>query len=192
MDMFLASKLPTLETERLLLRKISKRDIRDIFEYSNDPRTSKFLMWYPHYSIRDTKRQVRAILKRYKKGNLYEYAVVLKSSGKMIGTCGFTKIEPLDDKAEIGYVINPRFWEKGLATEAVKKIIAYGFEELGLERIEARFIEGNVRSFALMERVKMTLEGFIRHGIKSKGKFHNVGVCSILSDEYFKAISKIK
>ena len=97
------------------------------------------------------------------------------------------------DRAEkISYVINPDFWGQGYATEAVKRIIAFGFEELGLERIEARFIEGNESSFKLMQRVKMTLEGTVRNGVKAKGKYHNVGVCSILSDEYFKTTSKIK
>ena len=192
MEMYLTRTLPTLETKRLILRRISRKDTRDIFEYSKDSRTSKYLLWYPHSSISDTKRQVRNILKRYKKGNLYDYAVILKKNGKMIGTCGFTKIEPLDDRAEIGYVINPDFWGHGYATEAVKRILAFGFEELGLERIEARFIKGNESSFKLMQRVNMTLEGTVRNGVKAKGKYHNVGVCSILSDEYFKTTSKIK
>ena len=190
--MFLIKKLPELNTERLILRKISKRDIKDIYEYSKDPRTSKFLLWYPHYSLRDTKRHVRSILKRYKKGSFYDYAVVLKDSGKMIGTCGFTRTYPLVDKAEIGYVINPEYQGRGFATEAVGRVLSFGFEDLGLERIEARYIVGNDSSLKLMQRVKMTPEGVIRHGVHAKGKYHDVGVCSILSDEYYRMTSKIK
>ena len=192
MDLFLIKNLPNLETERLILRKISKKDIGDIYEYSKDPRTSKFLLWYPHYSVADTKRHVKSILKRYKKGSFYDYAIVLKNSGKMIGTCGFTRIVPLDNKAEIGYVINPEYQGQGFATEAVKRVISFGFEEIGFERIEARYILGNDSSLKLMQKVKMTHEGVIRHGVKAKGKYHDVGICSILSDEYYKTTSKIK
>ena len=110
----------------------------------------------------------------------------------MIGTCGFTRIAPLDDKAEIGYVINPEYQGRGFATEAVGRVLSFGFEDLGLERIEARYIVGNDSSLKLMQRVKMTPEGVIRHGVYAKGKYHDVGVCSILSDEYYKMTSKIK
>ena len=192
MDIYLTKNLPELETERLTLRKISKNDINDIYEYSSNPLTSKYLLWYPHFSKRDTKRHVKNVLKKYKKGSFYDYAVVLKESGKMIGTCGFTRIDHYDDKAEIGYVINPDYWGRGYATEAVKRVIDLGFLEIGLERIEARYIDGNERSLELMKRVKMTHEGIMRNGVKSKGKYHNVGVCSVLSNEYFKTTSKIK
>ena len=192
MDLYIAKGMPKLYTERLVLRRISKKDIRDIYEYSRLGESTKYLLWYPHLSIKDTKRNVKRLLKKYKKGSLYDYAVVLKDNGKMIGTCGFSRIEPLDDKAEIGYVINPSFQKNGYATEAVRRLIRFGFEELGLERIEARYIIGNDASCELMKRVNMTYEGVLRHAVLAKGKHRDVGVFSILSNEYYKSVSKIK
>ena len=192
MDALLLKKLPTLYTKRLILRQIKRLDIRDIFEYASDERTSEFLLWYPHYTINDTKRLVRSVLKKYKRKSLYDYAIVLRDTGKMIGTCGFTRAYVLDDKAEIGYVLNPSYQGYGYATEAVERIVSFGFEELGLERIEARFILGNESSERLMRRLGMTFEGVHRNGVKAKGNYRDIGVCSILSSEYYRNISKIK
>jgi ribosomal-protein-alanine N-acetyltransferase len=102
----------------------------------------------------------------------------------MIGTCGFTSFNCPADSAEIGYVLNPAFQGKGLGTEAVLRVLRFGFEELNLHRIEAHFIEGNDASRRLMERVGMSFEGFARESMKIKGKYRTIGTCAILREEY--------
>jgi ribosomal-protein-alanine N-acetyltransferase len=102
----------------------------------------------------------------------------------MIGTCGFTSFNCPADSAEIGYVLNPAFQGRGLATEAVRRVLAFGFEELNLHRIEAHFIEGNDTSLRLMERVGMRFEGYARESMKIKGKYRTIGTCGILRGEF--------
>ena len=102
----------------------------------------------------------------------------------MVGTCGFTSFNCVSDSAEVGYVLNPEYWGKGIATEALTRVLRFGFEELKLHRIEARFIQENERSLHVMEKVGMTFEGVMREGMLIKGRYRNVGVCSILKKEY--------
>ncbi len=177
-------RIPTLFTERLILRRIERRDIDDIFDYASNPETSKYLLWYPHNTKFDTKVYFNAVDKRYKLGKFYDWAVVDKTSGKMIGTCGFTSITPEDEKAEIGYVINPSYKGRGIATEAVKRVLRFGFDELLLERIEARYIIGNDASLRVMQKCGMRFEGTQRHGVKCKGRFADVGICAITSGDF--------
>ena len=102
----------------------------------------------------------------------------------MVGTCGFTSFNCSADSAEVGYVLNPDYWGKGIATEALRCVLKFGFEELKLHRIEAKFIEENKRSLRVMEKVGMTFEGVCREGMLIKGKYVNVGICSILRSEW--------
>jgi ribosomal-protein-alanine N-acetyltransferase len=102
----------------------------------------------------------------------------------MIGTCGFAKIDSENNLAELGYVLNPRYLHQGYATEAARSVIKFGFEELLLNRIEARFMEENIESLRVMERLGMTFEGFRRKAVLIKGKYETVGICSILKSEY--------
>ena len=115
---------------------------------------------------------------------LGEVELICKQDGRMIGTCGFTSFNCPADSAEIGYVLNPAFQGKGLATEAVRRVLRFGFEELSLHRIEAHFILGNEASRRLMERVGMTFEGYARESMKIKGRYRTIGTCAILRGEF--------
>ena len=177
--------MPRLESERLKFRAIKRSDIDDIYEYSKNPKTSEYLLWSPHSSVYATQEFIDIILSKYKSGEYNDWAIVLKNSNKMIGTCGFTRIDEENKVVEIGYVLNPDFWGKGYATEAVKTILDFAFNELNVNRIEARFIFGNDASLSVMKKVGMTFEGYQRDAIVSKGKFKTIGVSSILKREYY-------
>jgi len=110
--------------------------------------------------------------------------VVYEPDCKMIGTCGFTSFNCSSDSAEVGYVLNPEYWGRGIAVEALQRILAFGFEDLGLHRIEARFIDGNDRSRRVMEKAGMNFEGILREAMLVKGNYVNVGICSILESEW--------
>ena len=182
----LFSRIPTLETPGLTLRGMRVSDAADMFAYAKDPAVTEFLTWYPHADEEETRRYLTYVGQRYRTGDFYDWAVVDKESGHMIGTCGFTSFNCPADSAEIGYVLNPAYQGRGLATEAVRRVLAFGFEELELHRIEARFIQGNHPSRRLMERVGMTFEGFSRESMKIKGQYRTVGTCAVLKSEYAK------
>ncbi len=178
------ANIPTLETERLILRKIMVSDAEDMYEYSRDANVTKYLTWSPHSDKYYTLDYIKFVQKKYKTGDFRDWAVVDKATGKMIGTCGFTSVDLHNRRAEIGYVYNPEFWGRGIAAEALGRVMEFGFSRLELNRIEGRFMVENTASKRVMEKVGMTFEGIHRESLYVKEKYRDVGVCAILRDEY--------
>ncbi len=176
------SNIPTLNTERLTLRKMKVTDTDDMFEYARLQKTTRYLTWRPHKNREYTKEYLEYLGGRYKTGDFYDWAIVL--DGKMIGTCGFTRFEPQNDLAEIGYVVNPAYWGQGIAVEAAREVIRFGFEVLGLHRIEAKYMVGNTPSRRVMEKLGMNFEGELADSIKVFGEYKTVGICSITGNSH--------
>ncbi len=174
--------MPVLNAERIILRKILPSDYKDMYEYSSREDVTRYLLWNCHPNAEYTKQYLEYIQDRYKMGDFYDWAISLKDKGKMIGTCGFTKFDYSNNSAEIGYVLNPEYWGKGYALEAVREVICYGFNELKLNRIEARYIAENNASRRVMERCGMKFEGVMRSSVFNKGKYWDVGVYAIIKN----------
>ena len=180
----LFSKIPTLETDRILLRELKRSDAKDVYEYSANPKTSEFLLWEVHKSQEYTKEFIDYVISKYKSGEYNDWALVYKFNNKMIGTCGFTKIDQENNVAEIGYVINPEYWNLGLATEAAEAVIKFAFDTMKMNRVEAKFMYGNDASLAVMRKLGMKFEGYHRDMLFVKGKDRTIGYAAILRSEY--------
>ncbi len=176
--------MPILECERLVLRPIRITDAEDVYDYSKRVDLTRFLLWSPHPYIAYTKEYLKYVVKQYRAGNFYDWAIEEKESGRMIGTCGFTSIDAEHRSAEIGYVLNPDFHRRGYAPEAARAVINFGFRELSLNRIQCRFMKGNDASLKVAQRLGMTFEGYLRDFLYVKGVYRTIGFCSILRDEF--------
>lgn len=179
------SNIPILQTERLTLRRLMVSDTLDMFEYSKNEDVTRYLTWEAHPNASYTREYLQYLGTHYNVGDFFDWAVVLNSEDKMIGTCGFTRFDYNNNSGEIGYVINPAYRGQGIADEAVRAVMQFGFETLRLNRIEAKFIEGNLASMRVMEKTGMTFEGYHRSSMYIKGDYRTIGVCAILRDEYF-------
>lgn len=177
---------PVIETQRLILRRMLKKDHSDMYEYASRRDVTEYLLWDVHPTEAYTQRYLAYIQSRYRAGDFYDWAVVWKNTDKMIGTCGFTRFNTEANSAEVGYVINPEFWGIGVAPEALRAVMRFGFRELNIHRLEARYMIGNQRSRRVMEKVGMTFEGVGRDCMFVKGRYVSVGTCAILRGEYLK------
>ncbi len=178
------SHIPELLTDRLTLRKMLVSDAGDMYEYACRSDVTKYLTWKPHPDRLYTKEYLQYLGNRYSAGMFYDWSIVFEPDAKMVGTCGFTSFNCPADSAEIGYVLNPDYWGRGIAKEAVLRVMQFGFEELHLHRIEAKFMQGNEASLHVMQHCGMTFEGYLRDAMLVKGNYVTVGVCSILSSEW--------
>lgn len=176
--------IPTIKTDRLILRGIKVGDCFDMFEYARLKEVTRFLTWSPHPDVEYTKEYLKTLSHHYKLGSFYDWAVIYAEQDKMIGTCGFTRFNLPNNSAEIGYVLNPEYRGRGIAAEAAKSVLRFGFEELGLNRIEARFMVGNDASKRVMEKLGMSYEGVARSSVFAKDSYRDVGCYSILKSEY--------
>lgn len=175
---------PVLKTERLILRRMDVCDSRDMFEYACDPSVTRYLTWDPHPDETYTRRYLSFIDGRYKAGEFYDWALILRAENKMIGTCGFTRIDYKKKFGEIGYVINKKYWGQGLATEAVGQVVRFAFTALQLKQLEARYMERNIASKRVMEKVGMHFEGFLDKPLSIKGQNVPIGICSMTDRDF--------
>ncbi|MGG4202691.1 GNAT family N-acetyltransferase [Peribacillus frigoritolerans] len=184
------SDLPILETERLILRKVTIQDVNDMFEYCSNQEVSRFVTWDAHESLDDTKEFIGFVLNQYLHGKVAPWAIEYKENHKMIGTIDFVSWNPGQNSAEIGYVLSPEYWGKGITTEAAKELIRFGFENMDLIRIQARCFTENIGSARVMEKAGMKHEGILRKGMKIKGKHWDLHVYSVLKEEYISSIEE--
>ena len=171
---------PILKTARLTLRAMRSQDAEDMFEYARLPEVTKYLLWREHESVGFTRDYLKYVESRYSVGDFYDFAIVENSSGKMIGTCGFTRLDAVNNVAEIGYVLNPAFFGKGYATEAAREIIRFGRDELCVHRVEARFMQGNDASVRVMQRLGMSFEGYAVDSMLVKGEYKTIGTYAMV------------
>ena len=143
--------LPTLETERLILRKITLGDAEAVFAYASDPEVSRYKLWDAHRSIEDSKAFLELVLGKYESGGEPDWGIVYKGDHRFVGTCAILGISADHSRAELGYVIHREYWGRGHVPEAVRAIIRFGSERMGLNRIEARCIAENTASARVHE-----------------------------------------
>lgn len=174
---------PVQETERLILRPLKMRDAQDMYAYARDPEVSRHVLWEAHRSIRDTRAFLRSAIRQYRNGFPGSYAIVWKASGRMIGTIGFMWINRDYRSAEVGYSLNRDYWNRGVMTEALRAVIAYGFDGLALNRIEAQHECDNPASGQVMAHVGMRQEGVLRQRVRNKGRYVDVKLCAILRED---------
>lgn len=182
----LFSRIPVLETPRLILRKILPKDAQDMYEYASLPQVTRYLTWHEHDCPEYTRDYLCALQSAYRRGEFYDWGLELKENGKFIGTCGFTSICEEANFAEVGYVLSPAYQGKGFMSEALREVLRFGFQILCLERIEAKHMNGNDASAAVMKRCGMQYEGRIRHRMIIKGNYEDYHLYSVLKSEYQK------
>ncbi len=175
---------PQLATPRLLLRAMTRADAADMHDYAKREQVTRYLSWQPHATLEDTRAFLGSVRKRYRKGTLYDWAIVERTSGKMIGTCGFTAFDLKNQSAELGYVLHPAYWGRGMMPEAVRAVLAFAFETLSLHRVEARFLPANTQSRRVMEKVGMHFEGIARESFWRDGVYFDLGCCAILRSDF--------
>jgi [ribosomal protein S5]-alanine N-acetyltransferase len=174
---------PVIETERVILRKISFHDLQDIFNYCSDEEVSKFTTWYSHKSIEDTQGFVNHIINLYEQEKLAPWGIEDKETQKIIGTVGFVYWNNKQSRGELAFALSREYWNKGIMSEVVRRIIQFGFEEMKLVRIEARCSLMNIGSSRVMEKCGMEFEGILRKHIFIKGTFQDLKLYSIINED---------
>lgn len=181
---------PTLYSERLNFVKITPDYAEDMYEYSCDDDVTRYLTWSSHHSVKETERYATLLQKKYRSGVFNDWGLVLRETGKFIGTCGFTAFDFTEQSAEIGYVIAKPYWGMGLALEAAQRVMKFGIDELGLTGFCAKCIQGNDASFRVMQKCGMTTEGIYHNSMFIKGEYKTIIVCRATSSQILEKINE--
>ena len=149
-----------LQTKRLILRGWQENDAEALYKYAQNPNIGPIAGWQPHTSIENSCEIIKTVLSVDE-----NYAVVLRQTGEPIGSIGLmtskseiNTAEMAEGEAEIGYWIGEAFWGQGLIPEAVRELVRYAFENVGLTAVWCGYYDGNEKSKRVQEKC-----GFIYH-----------------------------
>jgi ribosomal-protein-alanine N-acetyltransferase len=173
---------PTLDTERLLLREISKDDAKGIFACFSNDLVTQFYGQETLDNIEQAEAFVDFFAKNYKEKRGIRWGIERKGYPGIIGTIGFNAWSPKHKRAEIGYEIHPEHWRKGYTFEAISKVIQFGFNEFGLTRIGAVVFIDNEASNKLLTKAGFQKDGILREYMYQNGEAYDTYVYSILKD----------
>ncbi len=179
---------PTLETDRLILRRIILEDAESIFDHwLSDERVMDNLIKGAHKSLSETIERVKEVVSNYDSQEFCYWGMELKENGKLIGAIDLFNFDQLTENCEVGYLMGYQWWNKGYGTEALKTVIEFGFRDMNIHKISAAHNTDNPASGRIMEKVGMEHEGTIKHMIRNaKNHYKDCAVYGLLQDDYSK------
>ena len=172
---------PTIETDRLILRRITTDDVNEIFELRSNPETMKFIPRPLVKNTEDALEHIAMIEEKIETNIGINWGITLKDSNKLLGIIGYYRMQPENHRAEIGYMLLPEFHGKGIIPEAVKRLIQYGFEDLKLHSIEAVIDPENFASETVLLKCGFVKEAHFKESELYEGKFLDKVIYSLLN-----------
>lgn len=150
-----------LETERLVLRDLLAEDREGIFLLDSNPKVHEYLGKKPMQTSEEAEAIIVQVRKQYLEFGIGRWAVIDKHTEEFIGWCGLKYEQKLRSFPyyDIGYRLREEFWGKGIATEAARAALNYGFSVLLLEEICAATAQGNTASMNVLEKIGFTFQG---------------------------------
>lgn len=174
------------DTERLLLRRFEMSDVESVHRnWASDPEVQLNYGEPVYKTIKRVSGLLDKYIGSYNKPYYYRWAVIEKTSGECIGQIAYFLVDPGNEFAEIEYCIGSAYQGKGYATEACKEMIRYGFEQIGLHKVQICCRTTNNRSKRVIEKCGLTYEGTLRDYFQmSEGVFEGRMYYSVLRDEW--------
>ena len=174
-----------LTTSRMILREFVFEDWPAVLAYQSNPRYLRYTPWDGR-SAADVQAFVQCFVDYQKQEPRakFQLALTLTLDGRLIGTCGLRKAAADSQEAEIGCELAPEFWRQGYAEEALRAVLAFGFDGLKLHRIWASCIAENGAAVRLVETLGLRLEGRFRERTRLKDRWQDELVYAILDREW--------
>jgi len=176
--------VPTLNTERLILRRLELSDAPLVYDYMQEREIAYNTLLIPYpYSEGKAEEWITRTHENAEKDEGFSFAVTRRADGLFMGAIGIGNDQE-HKRAEFGYWLGKPHWNQGYMSEAARRVIQFGFEDLNLNRIFAGYFTRNLASRRVMDKAGMTYEGTFRQNILKWGEFVDIGFCSILREEW--------
>ena len=172
---------PNLETERLSLKQVTTDDADDIFELRSNNEVMKYIP-RPLLQNKEEALELIAMLNDKIENNIgINWGIRLKNDPKIIGIIGHYKIKPEHYRAEVGYMLLPEYNGKGIISEALQKVVEYGFKEMQLHSIEAVLDPKNAGSEKVLLKNGFVKEAHLIENEYYDGRFLDTLIYTILN-----------
>jgi RimJ/RimL family protein N-acetyltransferase len=175
---------PSLTSRRLYLRQVVTADAEALFAIKSDAEVTRHYGQEPHQSLEDTLGWIHRLQADYQQRQALFWCLTLKGEEKMIGECVFWNFDRGFHCAEIGYELHPAYWQQGIMAEALSAVLTYGFNELGLHRIEANPLAENEHSRNLLLKLGFKYEGNLRQRHFFHAHFEDQLYYGLLKEEW--------
>ena len=181
--------LPELGTARLLLRDFVEADFVSTHEYESDQQVVR----YQTHGVRTAEESLAYIQRvraesQHEPRRLFDLAIVLRAEQELVGRCGLYVSNPEMREASLWYVLNRRYWGRGLVPEAARVLLAFGFRTLGLHRVYVDSDPRNVASMRVAEKLGMRKEAHFRENAWIKGEWTDSVIFALLDREFREAV----
>ncbi len=175
------SPFPEISTDRLLLRRMTKEDGRQLFLLRSDDRVMQYIGREKTKSVEDAEAFITLINGSVDANESIMWAIaLLNDPATMIGTICYWNIQPEHYRAETGYMLHPAHWNQGIMKEALSAVIKYGFDKMDLHSIEAQINPENMASGKLLENTGFVREAYFKENYCFRGRFFDTEVYSLL------------
>lgn len=176
------SPFPEIRTQRLLLRCIEKTDAPQILFMRGDESVMQYIDRERTKTLIEAEEWIQNVKDALDTNEGINWAIALKDDpGTLIGTIGFWRLIKQHYRAEVGYMLHPAHWNKGITKEALQAVIHYGFTAMDLHSIEAHINPDNIASASLLEKTGFTREAYFKEDFYFRGKFIDTAVYSLLT-----------
>ena len=181
--------MPTLTptellTPRLKLRWMDERDIDAHYAVFSDPLVTRFWSSAPWTDRDEAAQAIAAIRAGYADHNAAKFGIELRATGELIGNAGLHHFFGQNRRCEMGYALGSRHWGQGYAGEALRALLAYGFAELDLNRVEADIDPRNEASGRVLEKLGFKREGFMPQRWFVHGEFADTVFYGLLRQDW--------
>lgn len=143
---------PVLESERLILRQVTLKDVNEIFFLRSDAEVGKYIARAPEKSIKTAEDFILARQKDIQEHKSSYWGITVKGDDLVVGTICLWNFTNDNTVAEVGYDLHPNAQKKGVMNEALQLVLSFGFDKLKLHQIEAFTQKENTSSIALLKR----------------------------------------
>ncbi len=185
------TRIPVLETDHYILRGMTEKDAREMFQFMGDRQTMKFIKPDPVQNQQEMLQEIEDRLEKYGMRKEIPWVIETKAAGELIGTFSLHKLHLFHRKAEMGAVIREDFQRKGVMSEIIGEILEFGFGPLKLNRIVGDIFAHNEGSERLLAKFGFRKEGVLRQTDFDGERYHDTVVFSLLKAEYEAVRSRV-
>ena len=179
-------ELRTLETERLILRKLTIEDVPAYYErLGSSEAVTRYMLFQPHQDIAESAASIQKVLLRYEAGRCYRWGIALGTDDSIIGMIELLRFDEESECCSFAYMIAERFWGQGYGTEALKAAFDFAFRQMQIRSIVADHMSENPASGAVMRKAGMSFVQTIPHAYEKNGRQHNAEQYRITQEEWF-------
>jgi len=173
---------PTLETPRLRLRLLRDDDLEDAFRVLSNPIAMKWYGTSAHENVEFTRKQHVELLKtRFKYRDAASFVITLKEEDKYVGHVNAFQFDRTFKFVEIAYIVDPKLWNQGIGTEAVRRVVEFLRDDMKIHKIRAGLYANNIASKRVLEKCGFVQEGYLRDNVLMNGEFEDEYVMAYIA-----------